>query len=308
MRIKVSVSMEFLLVVRSLYRFLSSCVSCVRTGNVNMSSKCTMLSSSPFIVQLQIALIGIIVILGMFFMWRYISRIEERIEKVARDCSCMKQARKPVMAANPTASNVCGSSSANVCGNSANVGGSCVNVGGSSSGGGVGKSNWVDYEKVSSAFPEEDEYAEEMLRVFGELSDSLSVPTFVMSSKNGYAPRDRFVVVEDFVEGGGVEEVEEVEGLVEEVKEDEVGGLIEEVDRDAAGVANVEVHTASGITNVADNFSEADTDADAENPLSKSKLRKMTVDKLKDLCAERNLSSEGSKATIIDRILGIVRD
>lgn len=52
--------------------------------------------------------------------------------------------------------------------------------------------------------------------------------------------------------------------------------------------------------------SEADTDT--ANPLSKYKLKKMPIDTLKELCKERGLTAEGSRAVLTDRLLGLVRD
>ena len=46
--------------------------------------------------------------------------------------------------------------------------------------------------------------------------------------------------------------------------------------------------------------SEADTSAE---PYSKNKLRSMTVDKLKKICEDKKLDSEGTKNQLIDRIL-----
>lgn len=46
--------------------------------------------------------------------------------------------------------------------------------------------------------------------------------------------------------------------------------------------------------------SEADTSAE---PYSKNKLRSMTVDKLKKICEDKKIDSEGTKNQLIDRIL-----
>ena len=60
-------------------------------------------------------------------------------------------------------------------------------------------------------------------------------------------------------------------------------------------------------TNLVDEvLSEADTEPG--NPLSKSKLKAMSVDKLKSICTHHHLSVEGSKSVLISRILGEIRD
>ena len=41
----------------------------------------------------------------------------------------------------------------------------------------------------------------------------------------------------------------------------------------------------------------------ATQSFSKSKLHKMNLDKLKEICEERHLSTEGTKQQLIDRLL-----
>jgi len=41
----------------------------------------------------------------------------------------------------------------------------------------------------------------------------------------------------------------------------------------------------------------------SEHPLSKNKLRMMNIDKLKKICEEKNISTEGTKNQLIERIL-----
>ena len=53
-------------------------------------------------------------------------------------------------------------------------------------------------------------------------------------------------------------------------------------------------------------LSEADTESG--NPLSKSKLKTMNIEKLKAICNHHNLPNEGSKSVLISRILGETRD
>lgn len=43
--------------------------------------------------------------------------------------------------------------------------------------------------------------------------------------------------------------------------------------------------------------------SEASGPISKNKLRTMNLEKLKKICEERNLSSEGTKNQLIERIL-----
>ena len=55
-----------------------------------------------------------------------------------------------------------------------------------------------------------------------------------------------------------------------------------------------------------DDVSEAETDA--ANPLSKARLKRMNVERLKELCMDRGMSVDGTKQQLIDRILGLSRD
>ena len=48
---------------------------------------------STLLIQIQLALIGIVVVVGLFYLWRIIVRLEERISKVA--CKCTINGGKP---------------------------------------------------------------------------------------------------------------------------------------------------------------------------------------------------------------------
>lgn len=49
--------------------------------------------------------------------------------------------------------------------------------------------------------------------------------------------------------------------------------------------------------------SEAETQVTTTTPITKTKLKKMSVDTLKEVCKERGLSTDGTKAALQDRIL-----
>ena len=67
----------------------------------------------------------------------------------------------------------------------------------------------------------------------------------------------------------------------------------------------VQIQELPDVSDDTEAASEADTDA--TNPLSKAKLKRMSLDKLKDLCRERALDTEGSKSMLADRLLGVIR-
>lgn len=62
------------------------------------------------------------------------------------------------------------------------------------------------------------------------------------------------------------------------------------------------------IEEIVDVDQESEAETETTNPLSKSKLKRMNIDTLKDLCHERGLSSEGSKNVLMNRLLGLERD
>ena len=52
----------------------------------------------------------------------------------------------------------------------------------------------------------------------------------------------------------------------------------------------------------------SETDTEPGNPLSKTKLKAMNLEKLKAICVHHQVSAEGSKSVLIARLLGESRD
>jgi hypothetical protein len=50
------------------------------------------------------------------------------------------------------------------------------------------------------------------------------------------------------------------------------------------------------------------SEEDDVNPISKSKLLQMKIEKLRKLCKDRGLSTEGLKPQLIERLLGLTRE
>jgi len=230
-----------------------------------------MVSGSSLLVQIQIAFIGIVVVGCMFFMWRALARLEERVLRIELDCPGVSKSGTHVHGSNCYHPDYMGDMGASY---------------------GTG-------EGGASMYPDEDEYAEEMMKVFGGkggMGDSITL--FSVQSD----------VIDPFAEPSSVTLTEMTE--VTDVTETGASATIQEdsdVDTTARTAGEPDFVPASfSPAEIADNFSEAETEN--ENPLSKSKLKRMNADKLKDICRERGLSNEGSKATLIDRILGITRD
>lgn len=185
--------------------------------------------ADTLISQIQIALIGIVVVIGLFFVWRTMSRLEEKIDmlasQVSKGPSCIP------------GSNTCA----------------------------MGWDNADDMMVPDDA----DAAAEEFMRtVFGG-SPSMT-----------YATAD--------------DDKEKKTTVIEEIP--------------VANDEDVSIPPTVETVDIPheDHMSEADTDA--MNPLSKSKLRKMNLETLKDLCRERGMSADGSKQVLTDRLLGLTRE
>ena len=178
--------------------------------------------AESLISQIQIALIGIVVVVGLFFVWRTMSRLEEKLDRVV-DKVFQSPACVP-------GSNTCA----------------------------------YGWNGEEMPLPEDaDEAAEEFMRsVFG------NSPMFSGTQEAAADEKEGVTVIE------------------------EATSPLTPGDDDVAPDA--------------DHQSEADTES--MNPLSKSKLKKMNVDMLKDLCRERGMSVEGSKTVLMDRLLGLVRE
>ena len=201
-------------------------------------------SGSSFIVQIQIAIIGVVVVLGMFFMWRSISKLQDRLDQLSGQLKY-------------GGGDLCTPHSSQYC---------CETP--------------LNCEKASD-YPDEDEYAAEMMKVFGGMD---SIKMYVDVDAGGVAntpARTTCVLINDD---------DDNDHVVAQITKPVSVSL--SLDKDA------ETETET----------DADVDADNDNPLSKSKLKKMSLDKLKELCRERNLRLEGSKVMLVNRILGVTRD
>ena len=223
-----------------------------------------MVTGSSLLVQIQIAFIGIVVVLGTFYIWRMISRLEERVEKLALNCSCGPKSQQNQ---------------------------SCAS-------------------RMTSSYPEEDEYADEMMRVYGNIQDRGLQHQFIipdMGLDDKFETMTNGVVVLQYNDDD--DDDEQFEEYFAQSRQQRQEPLTNDIEAETE--AYTEADTTLEVSPViesydVDNFSEAETET--ENPLSKSKLKRMSADKLKELCKDRSLPIDGSKALLIDRILGITRN
>lgn len=164
-----------------------------------------MSSSDTLITQVQLALIGVILVTGLFFMWRAVCRIEEKIDSLK---------------ATHNGAGVC------------------------------------SYDQVSDE--QANAVAQKMMYdVFGGAA----------------CDEDTFVYNEDTP--------------------------VVQMDDNEDDAQPQEIITPEPV----EEASEADT-----NPLSKSKLKKMSIEELKELCRQRQLPTDGAKPVLVDRVLGLTRE
>jgi SAP domain len=233
-----------------------------------------MLADSSLLLQMQLALIGIVLVTGLFYLWRLLCRIEDKVirlsAKVSNSCA--------------SGGGCCGGAAAAGMAAYAN-GGSNYKLGGSSAGGGGGPID-TDFRIRPLNFADADIRAEQLMKeVFGEDVDVAETITII---ENEAAAAEANVMAAGGAgigagAGTGPETVEVViltQAPAPKIPETSV--IIDEI--------------------------EPEPEAENTNPLSKQKLNKMSPDDLKNLCVQRGLSGEGNKKTLIDRLLGITRD
>jgi hypothetical protein len=197
-----------------------------------------------FIIQVQMAIIGVILVTGLFYIWRTVCRIEEKIDRDR--CGCPFPADK-----NPSF-----------------------------------PPQTCEVRTNSSASEgAEDEEGFELATTPEEIMKSVFGDVFVLGGMMGAGSA---------VNAGSRIQVTEITDQPDNDNEEEEEPVV--------------VKESSHVD------ADADADADAdETPsvastgaLTKTKLNKMSQNLLKELCTQRGLSSEGTKAVLVDRILGSV--
>ncbi len=153
-------------------------------------------TDASLIVQIQIALIGIILITGLFFVWRALCRIEDKVNNVLSNSIVYPQSSE------------------------------C-------------KLNLDDPNSAAEALMKEVFGSEEPIMVFSEMKHDIENP-----------------------------------------------------------VPSTNVNTTT-IEEIHEDKSEADTES---SPLSKNKLHRMDVEKLRELCKEKELPTDGTKKILIERL------
>ena len=200
-------------------------------------------ADSILLIQIQLALIGIVVVVGLFYLWRSISRLEERVNKSV--CKCKNDKKIEL---SPESHNEI-------------------------------KNTEELIKQVFNDDEDEIKNAEELMKqVFGN-DIELNQPTMMMFSMESLnkMPEQRSTIV--------VEEIDDSQDINQENNEEN----------------NSNNDNSDSETN--DDTISLDT-----NPMSKSKLAQMKIEKLRALCKARNLSTEGLKPQLIERLLGLTRE
>jgi hypothetical protein len=220
------------------------------------------------LVSIQIALMGIVLVVGFFFVWRAISRIEARLDELSsRECRDINNAACMMATNNMTCEDrSCDSS---------------VPMYVRSSGMGMKVNNKYDEEDKDEEDEEEIEDDMELMKAcFGDIPmQSLidqATANFMIFKTNEMYPDKESESEEEVDTGVVIEELHENTKM----KSDKV---------DTIAIDNNEEEGSVGGTEA--------------NEYSRTKLRKMNLDSLKDICVSRGLTTEGTKAALMDRIL-----
>jgi hypothetical protein len=174
-----------------------------------------MIRNPTFLMNVQIAFMGILVVAGMFFIWRYLNRMEDKLDNLEKLLMS-----RPQMAAMPM--------------------------------------------HIPSPVMD-DQMAEDLMNeVFGS-----AAPIFL----NSFAKQEGPVMAP------------------------EAGVRIEEMPTSAAPAPS---------TDGPGSVQEDDENRSVTPGLSKTKVRRMTSDALRELCAQMGLSTEGTRPELMDRILSTI--
>lgn len=214
-----------------------------------------MFKEPPFMITFQLALIGLILIGGLFLVWKGIARIEEKVDMLLLERDM--KASCPFKYQLDTA-----------------MGGSPVE----------------ESSRASNPFEEDSR----MAKLFGEetsLSDEGEGNVYIFSSV-------------PFQSGENDESGVKIEEEPPKEKEEPVIPAMFSPETPSTTTATPipapAPVPASAPAPVDDNSSVASAEG---HPISRTKLRTMNLDRLKRVCMERGLDTEGTKNQLIDRIL-----
>lgn len=232
-------------------------------------SNCEKLIDPLFIVQLQVAIVGVIVVCGLFYIWRSVCRIEDKVDRLQLELNGCVMAKQSGGTPQPHTQphGMCPFIPFNT--PSPDVS-STANVYSGDGSGNMGEDD-DDMDEMNEMNEIDACTADALMKsVFGDV--------FVLSSVGG-------------VGGPGIQSPQNTGVQVTEI----IDALVSDNSAKREPIIEDEVESS---------IAESDTRSTATpGKLSKTKLKAMSVNMLKELCTQRGLDSEGSKSVLIDRLL-----
>ena len=199
------------------------------------------LRDNALISNIQLSLLGIILVVGVFYIWRSLSRLEDKLDSISE-----RFLASPVISRSP-------------------MGG----AGGGFFGLGAGDDMVTDEDAdMADSF---------MKNVFGNMAYSAAAA----GARSGIPPAV----------------------IVEEEAQDEVPPPASPVPAPAPAPAPAPVAAPAPAADTPMPVLGDDAETEAENPFSKSKIRRMNADALREVCREHGLPVDGTRAVLTDRII-----
>lgn len=185
------------------------------------------------LVSIQVALLGVVMVAGFFYLWRSLSRMEKQLNEIAnRECNSINSTMcMPAPAA---------------------MSGACM------------------YARAPEHEMEDDEDEDEDEDAMDACFGAMPIQSLMDDAAAAFMM---------------------FRGLQENMEEKE-GPLLEEIEEQDAPAPKHDGESSIAETEPGE--------------FSKSKLKKMNMDTLRDLCSSRGLPTDGVKATLVDRILASI--
>jgi hypothetical protein len=233
------------------------------------------------LIQIQIALLGIVMIAGLFYLWRIILRLEERIDSLCKNNTC--QAGIPPFQIPPQ----------------------------------FADENSQDDIAIAQ---------ELMQQVFGGGGNGIDQPPTMMMFSTTLPMQVQPVsdnsqsstkcIVEEIVADKVADKVINQSGYGSGSGSDSGSTKVSETvtkhthANDTLNINTEHISKSTEIDNMIEEIDNSTNISEEEdgNPISKTKLNQMKIEKLRKLCKDRGISAEGLKTQLIDRLLGLTRE
>jgi hypothetical protein len=280
--------------------------------SLNMSN---FAAGSSLLIQIQIAIVGIIIVLGIFFIWRAVSRIDQRLKIVEINQKTLSQCQNIAGLSNGGGSVSMDASSPSCPIKTSS--GSCV---------------YPQMKQTHATSPKEfrdiDEFSDEMLKVFGNDDDSeddedSEYITSTSTANIVITPIEIFtaasVTSSDPIKFADADAVVVTPAPPPSPSPPPPSPsppppppprptASTNASPSTTVLSGTQIETKTSFSLNLEDDIIVDTESESGNPLSKSKLNGMNLEKLKAICTNHGLSTEGVKKVLITRILGESRE